>query len=66
MWIHRPAENPGSGRLILEGAGPVETTPGIWTRVQLPLSGDGTPVLSAEGGPVVVELDRLELAGVPG
>ena len=65
MWVHRPAEAPGEGRFVLEGYGAIDTPPGRWTRVELPLRGLGPPRLRAEGGAVRVELDAVQLGGVP-
>ncbi len=61
LWVHRPEASPGDGRLVVAGAGVVDTTPGTWTRVALPLTPGTVPVLRAEGGSVTVELDRLQL-----
>ena len=66
MWVHRPAQDPGEGRLVLEGVGVIETTPGTWTRVEMDLPSGQPPSLSAEGGVVHVELDRLQLVGRSG
>jgi hypothetical protein len=66
MWVHRPAPDPGSGELVVEGVGVIVTEPGTWTRVQVDLVGGTLPSLGAQGGPVQVELDRLQLVGVPG
>jgi len=63
VWVHRPAADPGPGALRVAGAGSLDTAPGTWTRVQLPLAGGVLPSLAATGGTVHVELDRLQLIG---